>query len=123
MHRWWVKVAATLAVSAALAGCDDHLAKPRVSALHKIDWANVTLPGAVCAVGHPIHLHDHTAFLKERPRRWARAVRVDAGWARLAYGRLGRGGQDAAGLAVDCNNGGGTADGVLHYAWVIFTGR
>ena len=33
------------------------------------------------------------------------------------------GGGDDAGLAVNCNNGGGTADGVLLYTWVIFSGR
>ena len=141
-------VAPALAVSLAVAGGDDQPRKPTAhraataqperppaSALRKVDWANVTLPGSVCAVSHPIHLHHRTAFLKEIPRRWAHhlsnqrevglrpGVRVDAGWNRLSYGRLGGSGPEAAGLVVSCNNGGGTADGTLGYAWVIFTGR
>jgi hypothetical protein len=141
-------VAFALAVSGAVAGCNDHPRKTKehsgltaqparrsTSALRKVDWANVTLPGAVCAVNHPIHLHHRTAFLREVPRRWAeplsyqreqrlrRGVRVDAGWEHISYGRLGAGGPDAAGLVVNCSNGGGTADGVLAYAWVVFKGR
>jgi hypothetical protein len=141
-------VALALVLSGALASCYDHPrrattgsgfsaqpARPSSSALHKVDWANVTLPGAVCAVKHPIRLHHRTAFLNEIPRRWAQplshqheqglrhGVRVDAGWEHVSYGRLGPGGPEAAGLAVSCSNGGGTADGVLAYAWVVFTGR
>jgi hypothetical protein len=147
-HRWSVVVASALALSGAIGACDDHPrrtkagsgstaqpARPSASALRKVDWANVTLPGAVCAVKHPIHLHRRTAFLREIPRRWAQplsyqreqrlrhGVRVDAAWEQVSYGRLGAGGPDAAGLAVSCSNGGGTADGVLAYAWVVFTGR
>ncbi len=37
--------------------------------------------------------------------------------------KLAGSGPDDAGLRVNCNNGGGTADGVLLYAWVIFSGN
>jgi hypothetical protein len=146
--RWSAVFAVALAVCGAAAGCNDDPRKPQghavvaarpprppAVALRKVDWANVSLPGAVCAASRPIHLHHHTAFLKEVPRRWAhllssqreqglrRGVRVDAGWEPVSYGTLGDGGPDAAALVVSCNNGGGTADGALAYAWVIFTGH
>jgi len=105
--------------------------------LHKLDWANVTLPGSVCGASRPIRLHhmgvrraEGTAFFTPIPRRWSRddfygkdGVTVDSGWAPVVYGDLaGSGVPDDAGLVVDCNNGGGTADGVLLYAWVVFSG-
>jgi hypothetical protein len=103
--------------------------------IHKVDWANVSLPGAVCGFRRPIHLHRHNAFVKAIPRRFPhlranqresglpRGVAVYSGWTPVAYGDLdGRNG-DEAGLAASCNNGGGTADGGLAYAWVIFKAR
>jgi hypothetical protein len=48
-------------------------------------------------------------------------VTVDAGWNPVVYGNLDGVGQDEAALVVGCNNGGGTADGFLAYAQVIFT--
>jgi hypothetical protein len=48
-------------------------------------------------------------------------VTVNAGWNPVVYGDLDGDGRDEAALVVDCSNGGGTADGVLAYAQVIFT--
>lgn len=108
--------------------------RPRFD-MHKVDWANVTLPGAVCGFRRPIHLHRHNAFVKAIPRRFPdlranqresglpSGVAVYSGWTRVAYGDLdGRKG-DEAGLVASCNNGGGTAGGALAYAWVIFKAR
>jgi hypothetical protein len=103
--------------------------------LRKVDWREVTIPGRVCRARRPIHLHGGTAFLKTIPHRWARGlslqpeehlrsgVEVDAGWTPVRYGEVdGKRGDEAA-LPVDCNNGGGTADGVLRYAWVVYSRR
>ncbi len=126
-------VAAVL-LSSAAAGFGAERGRPALAAsafdLHKVDWASVTLPGSVCGASHPIRLYHGTAFITPVPRRWsrdsfpgARGVTVDAGWDAVIFGDLAGNGHDDAGLAVNCNNGGGTADGALLYAWVIFSGR
>jgi hypothetical protein len=48
-------------------------------------------------------------------------VHVETGWTPVVYGDVDGDGSDEAALYVDCNNGGGTADGVLAYAQVVFT--
>jgi hypothetical protein len=100
----------------------------------------VTLP-AVCGGAKPIRLHrpswafgrteriEGTASVSPIPRRWAHdwfygrhSVEVDTGWLPLVYGDLANNGHDDVGLNFDCNNGGGTADGILTFGWVIFSG-
>ncbi|HEX4035232.1 MAG TPA: hypothetical protein VHX66_12390 [Solirubrobacteraceae bacterium] len=105
--------------------------------LHHVSWSSVMLPGATCGSSRPIQLHrlrgarnvESTAFFSPIPKRWARddfygkrGVSVDAGWDPVVYGDLADSGHDDAGLVFDCNNGGGTADGVLLEGWVIFSG-
>ena len=94
---------------------------PKAVDLHKVDWANVTLPGSICGASHPIRLHRHKAVVAST--FWPRypRVSVDSGWNPIAYGDIDGDGRDEAALVVDCNNGGGTASGVLAYAQVIFT--
>lgn len=98
--------------------------------LHRVNWANVTLPGSVCGASKPIHLHNHVAVVVSHRwgKRWRSAswpawprVTVDAGWNPVVYGDLDAHGADEAALVVGCSNGGGTADGFLAYAQVIFT--
>jgi hypothetical protein len=98
--------------------------------IHKVDWASVTLPGSVCGASQPIRLHHGSAFVTPIPRRWSRdsfpdrrGVTVDASSSAVVFGNLAGSGPPDAGLAVNCNNGGGTADGVLLYAWVVFSGN
>jgi hypothetical protein len=97
--------------------------------LHQVDWANVTLPGAVCGASHPIHVHRHLALVVSHRwgKRWRSPawpawprVTVDSGWNPIVYGDLDGDGSDEAALGVGCSNGGGTADGYLAYAQVIF---
>jgi len=89
--------------------------------LDKVDWADVAVPGSVCGVGHPIELRRSRAVVTST--RWPSMPRVtvEAGWNPVVYGDLDADGRDEAALVVDCNNGGGMADGVLAYAQVIFT--
>lgn len=98
--------------------------------LHKVDWANATLPGAVCGAPHPIHLHHGKAFVSPIPHRFSHAdfygehgVTVSAGPKADAYGDLTSSGTEDAGLNVVCTNGGGTADGQLLWSWVIYSDR
>jgi hypothetical protein len=89
--------------------------------VHRIDWANVSMPGSVCGATHSIRLHKRRAVVTSR--RWPSVPRVtvEAGWNPVVYGNLDGVGQDEAALIVGCSNGGGTADGFLAYAQVIFT--
>lgn len=122
---------ATLAAGLALAvsGCGGH-SRPKAVDLHRVDWAEATLPGSVCGAKHAIHLHRNLARVAQtRWRRryqtaaWPRWPRVtgETGWDPVVYGGLDGDGQDEAALAVGCSNGGGTADSFLAYARVIFT--
>jgi len=92
--------------------------------LRKAKWRDVVVPGAFCGLDQrPIQLHGGSAFA----RRWGYGppfiVEVDSGWDPVVYGFLGTNRSDpAAALVVDCNNGGGTAGGVMAYAQVIFGG-
>jgi hypothetical protein len=89
--------------------------------IHKVDWASVSVPGSLCGATHSIRLHRGRAVVDSR--RWPSVPRVtvEAGWNPVLYGNLDGVGQDEAALVVGCSNGGGTADGFLAYAQVIFT--
>jgi hypothetical protein len=88
--------------------------------LHHVNWKAATLPGRVCGVSHPIHLRGGKAFLSSP--RWPslRRIEVAGGWNPVVYGDLDGDGLDEAALGVFCSNGGGTADGVLAYAQVVY---
>ena len=127
----------SLLVPSLLSGCFSSSVMPRRVAtyppidLHRVDWPNVTLPGAVCGARHPIRLHRHLAIVVSHSwgKRWRSAswptwprVTVEAGWNPVVYGDLDGDGRDEAALVVGCSNGGGTADAFLAYAQVIFRG-
>ncbi len=132
--RWLLVVVAAILLSSAATGLGAERSQPTVAAsafdIHRVDWANVTLPGAACDASKPIRLHHGRAFVTPIPRRWSRdsfygkrGVTVSSGWEAVVFGDLAGSGEDDAGLNVNCNNGGGTADGALLYSWVIFNGR
>jgi len=115
---------ASLVVATALAvpGCGSHSLN-----LRGVNWRDATIPGAVCGATEPIRLHatgwGATAVVHStRFPGWS-LVEVDALWqgSRVVYGDLDGDGADEAALIVNCNNGGGTADGQLAFAAVIYT--
>ena len=115
-------VAVALAVAAVLTGTSLAATQRAQNVdLHKVNWSDVTLPGSVCGASNPIRLRDRRATV--RSTRWPRwpNVHVYSGWTRVIYGDLDADGTDEAALAVSCDNGGGTAAGVLAYSEVIFT--
>jgi hypothetical protein len=115
-------VAVALAVAAVLTGTSRAATQRAQNVdLHKVNWSDVTLPGSVCGASNPIRLRDRRAPV--RSTRWPRwpNVHVYSGWTRVIYGDLDADGTDEAALAVSCDNGGGTAAGVLAYSEVIFT--
>ncbi len=94
--------------------------------LQAIDWANSILPGTVCESSRPIQLHDHSATLahtgfgkvNSQPNPYVVDVHAASD---VVYGSLAGVG-NAAGIDVTCSNNGGTADGQLRFADVIFGG-
>jgi hypothetical protein len=131
---WASLVVGAVLLSSAAASFGSEHSRPALVAsaidLHKVDWASVTLPGSVCGASKPIRLHRGSAFITPVPRRFSRdsfpgrrGVTVDTAPDAVIFGDLEGSGSDDAGLAVNCNNGGGTADGALLYAWAIFSGR
>lgn len=99
-------------------GCGDH--KPNAVDVHAVDWRTAVLPGSICGASQPIRLRDGTAIVRSTRWRPYRRIHVDTRFARVAYGDLDGDGRDEAALGVDCDNGGGTADGVFAYARVLF---
>src|SRR5581483_11553729 len=96
-------------------------------ALHVVDWRQATVPGSVCGASAPIHLRNKGGFSDAvvKSNRWPDwpRVEVDALWegSRPVYGDLDGDWSDEGALIVDCSNGGGTADGQLAFAAVIYT--
>jgi hypothetical protein len=88
------------------------------SNLRAVDWANVTLPGAVCGARDPIRLRHGEAAMYSGGHPWWPAVVVSAG--RASYGDLTGDRRDEAAVDVLCSNGGGTADGQLAFSTAIF---
>lgn len=123
-HRWVSRgVLVSLVVGAALlssaaAGFGEPGSRALAASaidLHKVGWGSVTLPGSVCGASEPIRLHHGSAFITPVPARFSgdsfpgrRGVTVDSPPDGVVFGDLERSGRDYAGLAVNCNNGGGT---------------
>ena len=121
-HTRYAGLGVAVLCAFALAGCGRSSLD-----LHKVNWRDVTIPGAFCGVPGRLHLQGGSWAGRIEPNRgiaygdlWLVAVEITGN--PVVYGDLGSAGQgSAAALEVDCNNGGGTADGVLAYAQVIFT--
>jgi hypothetical protein len=95
--------------------------------LQTVGWANATLPGAVCKSRGPIELHKHLAQITRTGFGDVNSsgadhdlVLVSAAY-RVTYGQLGGVG-NAAAVDVLCSNNGGTADGQIRFADVVFPG-
>ena len=95
--------------------------------LQAVGWKNETLPGAVCRASSPIRLHDHVAQIAHTGFGDVNSSGSDPDLVRVAaaynvtYGQL-RGVGSAAAVDVVCSNNGGTADGQIHFADVVFRG-
>jgi len=107
-----------VATALGVAGCGAHSLD-----LHAVNWRNATIPGVVCGAAGPIRLHAATAVVHSTRFAGWPLVEVDTLWqgSRVVYGDLDGDGADEAALIVYCNNGGGTADGQLAFAAVVYT--
>lgn len=119
MARSWTACTLT-AISLALLGAAGGNAHPPKLDLRRVNWLDATLPRAVCGATGRVRLKSGDAIVhSSRWPHWPQVHLTDNWSAKpVTYGKLS--GQDAAAVSVNCNNGGGTADGVLAYAQAIF---
>lgn len=117
-----------LASAAALAAVVAGVASAQTSLpLQAVGWQNETLPGAVCKSSSPISLHNHAAQIAHTGFGDVNSSGSDPHLVRVAaaydvtYGQLGGVGPAAA-VDVVCSNNGGTADGQIRFADVVFSG-
>jgi hypothetical protein len=95
--------------------------------LQAVGWQNETLPGAVCKSSRPIRLHNHVAKIAHTGFGNVNSSGSDpdlvvvAAAHNVTFGQLGGVGPAAA-VDVVCSNNGGTADGQLRFADVVFNG-
>jgi hypothetical protein len=95
--------------------------------LQAVGWPNETVPGAVCRSSSQIHLHHHFAQIAHTGFGDVDSfgsdpdlVEVTAAYD-VTYGQLGGVGPAVA-VDVVCSNNGGTADGQIRFADVVFSG-
>jgi hypothetical protein len=95
--------------------------------LQAVGWQNETLPGVTCKANSPIRLHNHVAQISHTGFGDVNSsgsnrdlVQVAAAYD-VTYGQLGGVGPAAA-VDVVCSNNGGTADGQIRFAEVVFSG-
>ena len=90
--------------------------------LRSVDWANITVPGAVCRADRPITLRARKATLPTPAGVAAGTAQVEAVEGPVVYGDLSGDGLTAAAVEVRCNNTSGMADGQLMDTIVVYTG-
>jgi hypothetical protein len=95
------------------------------SAFRGANWLGATVPGAICRGSRPVHLRNGSAvarLTRKSDGQWHAWPRIYLTEERpVVYGSLA--GHSAAAMNVGCNNGGGTADGYMAYADVIYIAR
>ncbi len=97
--------------------------------LHTVDWSNIAVPGASCFRAHDIRLHNGRALLRDDTRGnptkpGSNGVRYDdLELGRVTYGDFDGDGHDDAAVPLDCNNNGGTADGLLLDSFAVYSGH
>jgi hypothetical protein len=85
--------------------------------IHSVDWADVSVPGSACGAAKLIRLHRGLAVTRSAVEPWWPAILVSG--ALMTYGQLA--GREVAVVSIGCDNGGGTADGQLGSADVVYT--
>jgi hypothetical protein len=126
-HENWIGGLAGAAALAALVGVAAVASAQSTLPLQAVGWQNETLPGAACKAGSPIRLHNHVAQISHTGFGDVNSsgsnpdlVQVAAAYD-VSYGQLGGVGPAAA-VDVVCSNNGGTADGQIRFAEVVFSG-
>ncbi len=126
-HENWIGGLANAAALAAVVVLAGVASAQRTLPLQAVGWQNETLPGAACNANSPIVLHNHVAQISHTGFGDVNSfgsnrdlVQVAAAYD-VTYGQLGGVGPAAA-VDVVCSNNGGTADGQIRFAEVVFGG-
>ena len=126
-HENWIGGLASAAALAAVVGVAGVASAQTTLPLQAVGWQNEPLPGVVCKARSPIRLHNHTAQIPHTAFGNVNSFGSDPDLVRVAaaydvtYGKLGGVGPAASVDAV-CSNNGGTADGQIRFAEVVFSG-
>ena len=126
-HKNWIGGLAGAVALSAVVGIAAVASAQTTLPLQAVGWKNETLPGAVCRASSPIRLHDHVAQIAHTGFGDVNSSGSDPDLVRVAaaynvtYGQLGGVGSAAA-VDVVCSNNGGTADGQIRFADVVFRG-
>jgi len=126
-RKSWISGPASAAALAAVVGVAVAAPAQTTLPLQAVGWQNETLPGAACKANGPIRLHNHVAQISHTgfgdvDSRGPNRDLVDVAAAyNVTYGQL-RGVGPAAAVDVVCSNNGGTADGQIRFAEVVFSG-
>ena len=126
-HVNWIGGLASAAALAAVVGVAGVGSAQTTLPLQAVGWQNETLPGVACKANSPIRLHNHVAQISHTGFGDVNSsgsnrdlVQVAAAYD-VTYGQLGGVGPAAA-VDVVCSNNGGTADGQIRFAEVVFSG-
>jgi hypothetical protein len=123
----WIGALVSVAALAALIGAAAVASAQTTLPLQAVGWQNEPLPGVVCQASRPIRLHNHIAQISHTAFGNVNSFGSDPDLVRVAaaydvtYGKLGGVGPAASVDAV-CSNNGGTADGQIRFADVVFRG-
>ncbi len=126
-HASWIGGLAGAVAMSALVGAAAVASAQTTLPLQAVGWQNETLPGAVCKASSPIRLHNHVAQISHTGFGDVNSFGSNPDLVRVAaaddvtYGQLGGVGPAAA-VDVVCSNNGGTADGQIRFAALIFSG-
>jgi len=86
--------------------------------IDSVDWGDVSTPGSACGADEPIHMHNGLAYVESAVEPWWPVVVASIG-SQATYGDLA--GRQVAIAFIECTNGGGTADGQMGFAAVVYT--
>lgn len=89
--------------------------------LRTVNWSNASIPGQFCYVQATVSLEEGKATALSS--RWGNVEFIEyTEGSPVIYGNLGGNAGEVAAVKVMCTNGGGMADSILVYSYIIFTG-
>lgn len=96
--------------------------------LKAVTWGDISVPGSLCFQSSPIQLHNGQAQRLDSVHGYPNAgssgpsyVDIEDNYAPVRYFDLAPG-VPVAFVPIECNNNGGTADGVILYALLVYEG-
>lgn len=87
--------------------------------IHQVDWSAAAVPGGFCDIQGSVRLKHGSTKAESTTSGKVGVHLLDE----TVYGDLDGDGRPEAGIGIDCDNRGGTADGVIAYAYLIFSNK